>query len=225
MSDGYASTGPLASRIAIHEHGTNPVPWFAFVRSLLPPAGLLLDAGAGTGALWAEATDARVVAADLSVAMCAALAGRGLPVARAAADRLPFANGVFDGAVCNHVLYHLDNPRDGVAELRRVVRPGGWVAVATNGAGHMAELADVAVMPPAVHLRFPAESVAEAMGQFFAEVAVHRYDDVLDVRDPEPVVAYAASVGAPVSAEAVAEVIARDGTFRIGKHTVLAIAR
>ena len=235
MNDSYVTAGPLRARIAIHSYGTNPTPWYAFVRALLPPAGRLLDAGAGTGALWGDDPPRGLVAVDASPAMCAALAARGLPVARARVERLPFGDAAFDGVVCNHVLYHLPDPAAGVAELRRVTR--GWAAVATNGTGHVAEVDDVAraagVPFDVVHERFPAERLAGALGAHFADVAVHRYDDALVVPEPEPVVAYVASLAgrALTAAEesaayaAIADRIARDGAFRAGKHTVLALAR
>jgi ubiquinone/menaquinone biosynthesis C-methylase UbiE len=39
--------------------------------------------------------------------------------------RLPFAEGTFDGVTCGYVLEHLADPRPGLAELSRVMRPGG----------------------------------------------------------------------------------------------------
>lgn len=217
---GYDTTGPLDARIAIHAYGTNPVSWYAFVRALLPPARTLLEAGAGTGALWAGGAPEGLVASDLSAAMCDALRQRGLRAVRADAAALPFRDGAFGGAVCNHVLYHLGDPRRGLAELRRVVRDGGWVAVATNGTGHMAE-----ITAAGAHDRFPAERLAEAMAEHFAGVTLHRYDDTLLVPTADPVLAYAASLGAVADRAEVEAVIAREGAFRIRKNTVLAIAR
>jgi SAM-dependent methyltransferase len=43
------------------------------------------------------------------------------------ACRLPFADGVFDLAVCSHVLEHVPCPAHAVAEAQRVVRPGGLI--------------------------------------------------------------------------------------------------
>ena len=215
---GYASTGPLSARIAIHAYGTNPTPWYDFVRALLPPAATILEAGAGTGALWAAGAPDGLVTSDSSPAMCAALRDRGLRVVRASADALPFGDGSFDGVVCNHVLYHLPDPQAGLRELRRVTRD--WVAVATNGAGHMAEIGGADV-----HEHFPAESLADALrAAGFGEVTLHPYEDVLEVPTADPVVAYAESLGGTVARDEVETVIARDGAFRVQKHTVLAIA-
>jgi SAM-dependent methyltransferase len=230
MPGGYFTTAPLASRIAIHGYGANPVPWFGFVRERLPAGDAVLEVGAGTGGLWAGAArPPRLVLTDASAAMGATLRAAGHVTVLARGERLPFADGSFDGAVANHVLYHLPSPRAGLAELRRVVRPGGWVAVATNGAGHMSEVSDLAVaagLPPAdVHERFPAESAAEAVAEWFGEVETHRYDDTLTVPSAEPVVAYVASLGALTPAQ---EAVVRAGVtapFTVRKHTVLVIGR
>lgn len=43
--------------------------------------------------------------------------------------RLPFEDGSFDGILCSHVLEHVEDDRAAMAELWRVLRPGGWAAV------------------------------------------------------------------------------------------------
>lgn len=46
--------------------------------------------------------------------------------ARADLTRLPFADGAFDALICSHVLEHIPDDAAAMAELRRVLRPGGW---------------------------------------------------------------------------------------------------
>ena len=43
------------------------------------------------------------------------------------AQALPYDNGLFDAALCRWVLLHLPAPDQAIAEMRRVVRPGGRV--------------------------------------------------------------------------------------------------
>lgn len=55
---------------------------------------------------------------------------RGAAYCVARGERLPFAAGGFDGALCRFGLMLFDRPEEGISELFRVVRPGGRLAVA-----------------------------------------------------------------------------------------------
>lgn len=41
-------------------------------------------------------------------------------------SRMPFRDDSFDAILCNHVLEHVGDDRKAMAELLRVLRPGGW---------------------------------------------------------------------------------------------------
>jgi SAM-dependent methyltransferase len=93
----------------------------------------LLEVGCGTGQLANEATTrgAEVVASDAVEGMTA-LAGGAVPSLRvmcAALPDLPFRDAVFDAAVGAFVINHVLHPGDAVAELARVTRSGGAVAL------------------------------------------------------------------------------------------------
>ena len=92
----------------------------------------VLDVGAGTGALTAELgrRGANAAAADPSPPFVAALERR-LPdvdVRAAAAEELPWPDESFDAALAQLVLTFMNDAPRGIAEMRRVVRPGGVVA-------------------------------------------------------------------------------------------------
>ena len=93
------------------------------------PAGVL-DLCCGTGVLL-DALARRypnAVGIDLSPDMLAA-SGRAPRVVRGDGARLPFGDATFDAAVCRGALHHLPAVEQGIAELGRVVRPGGRLVV------------------------------------------------------------------------------------------------
>jgi ubiquinone/menaquinone biosynthesis methyltransferase len=92
----------------------------------------VLDICAGTLDLAqiAHAAGAKVIATDFSHEMLA----RGVhkvqvPVARADALKLPFADGAFAGALCGFGLRNLDDTQAALDEMRRVLAPGGRLVV------------------------------------------------------------------------------------------------
>lgn len=89
----------------------------------------VLDAGAGTGAATRVLRErgAIVVAADLQRSMLDGLPSIGVMPVEANLNGMPFRSGSFDVAVAAFVLNHLADPAAGLAELRRVVQPGGHV--------------------------------------------------------------------------------------------------
>jgi SAM-dependent methyltransferase len=106
--------------------------------ALLDAAGVkaghqVLDAGTGPGTVAALACTrgAAVMAVDAEPDMLtlARLHAPDADVRQATLPQLPFAAGSFDAAVANFVINHVGDPAAAIAELRRVVRPGGRVAV------------------------------------------------------------------------------------------------
>jgi ubiquinone/menaquinone biosynthesis C-methylase UbiE len=99
----------------------------------------LLDVGCGTGRLLRSAASrfpgTGLVGVDvsggmLSVAAATALAGTPVVLVRAAAERLPFADAVFDLVTATLTYRHWVDQAAGVAEIGRVLGPGGVFGLA-----------------------------------------------------------------------------------------------
>jgi demethylmenaquinone methyltransferase/2-methoxy-6-polyprenyl-1,4-benzoquinol methylase len=100
-------------------------------------AGAVLDVAAGTAGVSlqiAERTGARVIGLDLTPQMLAT-AARNVAAAKASvsllnarAEQLPFADASVDALTFTYLLRYVADPQATLAELARVVRPGGTVA-------------------------------------------------------------------------------------------------
>jgi ubiquinone/menaquinone biosynthesis C-methylase UbiE len=95
------------------------------------PGPRLADIGGGTGnyalAFKTEGYDPVVI--DRSTEMLSHAAAKGLETMRADAERLPFLAASFDAAMLVSMLHHVERRSRALAEARRVLRPGGRLAV------------------------------------------------------------------------------------------------
>lgn len=135
---------PAMSRI--EQAWCRSLPWRAFTgRVVFPWAigdtelhGDVLELGSGSGAMAAALLDRyptiRLVATDVDPAMRAAATERLAPygdrvsVEDADATRLPFPDASFDAVISFIMLHHVIDWEQALAEIARVLRPGGIVA-------------------------------------------------------------------------------------------------
>jgi ubiquinone/menaquinone biosynthesis C-methylase UbiE len=99
-------------------------------------AGRVLEVGAGTGLNLSRYREvARVVAVEPEPTMARRASTRGreaaahVEVLRGVAEALPFPDGAFDAVVACYVLCSVADPGAAIAEIRRVLRPGGPLRV------------------------------------------------------------------------------------------------
>ncbi len=142
-ADHYASSGRRWAQGA--ELVYRPIAAALVATSPHPLAGrLVLDAGAGTGAVSAalRQCQARTLAMDLSPAMLAWQAAARPPCAAADIRALPLRSGSVDDSVAAFVLNHLTEPAAGFAELARVTRPGGAILAAVFASEYRSDARD-----------------------------------------------------------------------------------
>lgn len=110
----------------------------------LTPTSKIVEPGIGTGRIslpLAAASGAQIVGVDLSTAMMGKL--RAKPGAAQVhtiegdAMQLPLASDAFDAAISSHVFHLVSDHREALAEIARVLRPGGvllhaWIQSGEN---------------------------------------------------------------------------------------------
>jgi len=104
----------------------------------LPADGLLLDVGGGTGRVsrllvpWVRGA----VVCDASRGMLAQASPAGLCAVQCRAERLPFADGAFARVLVVDALHHFSRQREALAELVRVLAPGGRLLISEPDIAH-----------------------------------------------------------------------------------------
>lgn len=152
----------------------------------LTPTDYLLEVGCGGGALLKSALQSgcRAAAVDHSAEMvrvagmenAAAIAAGRLAILEGSADALPFATDTFTCAAMTGVLGFLPRPVAALAEMRRVLVPGGRVVIL--GSDPELKGTPAAPEPMASRLRFYDDPELEALGRDagFSDVRVLRRD-------------------------------------------------
>jgi demethylmenaquinone methyltransferase / 2-methoxy-6-polyprenyl-1,4-benzoquinol methylase len=137
----FAPLGPTYDRYAsLLSLGQDPR-WRRFLVSRIEagPESRVLDVATGTAAVAIELVrrhGCSVVGLDQSPEMLAeacvrveqAGLGARIELVEGRAEKLPFADGEFDGLSFTYLLRYVDDPAATLGELARVVRPGGTIA-------------------------------------------------------------------------------------------------
>jgi len=129
----FAPLGPTYDRVgAVLSLGQDPR-WRRYLVSRLPSGGHVLDVATGTGLVAAELLRRgyQVTGVDQSPGMLAIARrrfGERVRLIDASAEALPLDSGSFDHLTFTYLLRYVADPAATLAELARVVRPGGVVA-------------------------------------------------------------------------------------------------
>jgi ubiquinone/menaquinone biosynthesis C-methylase UbiE len=163
--------------------------------------------------------DADVTAIDQSERFVEMTASRGVNVRQADVQELPFADDSFDVVAAMWMLYHVPDVQRGLAEIARVLRPGGILVAVTNGDEHVAQLRRDAGGTPAI-TSFSSENGETVLRQHFAGVRREDFATRAVFSDHASAVAYLSS-----SSEAVDwELPHFDGSREYAGHVTMFVA-
>lgn len=207
MREQYSDSQKLAARARLHQDSTvAETPWFPWVAARLGLSGgeAVLDIGCGPGWFWAASAevvphDIALTLADQSAGMVEEAVGRCRDAGfakvegrQADAMALPFADQSFDVVVAMHMFYHLGDQAGAMAEMHRVLKPGGRLVVTTNGRENLTGLYALTTafgggtVDPAAEA-FGFERAEDLMRAQFGAVTVEEHPAGLRVTDPETV--------------------------------------
>lgn len=208
----YKDASNLNARIRLHiEFSTNKYGWFRWVFDQydLVPQARVLELGCGPGDLWLENMDRipegwEVSLSDFSPGMVnqawQKLADQShyFSFETIDAQAIPYEADHFDIVIANHFLYHVPDRAKAIAEIRRVLKPGGRLYTTTIGKDHLEELPDLVdrFAPDAGdflrnnEIPFTLDDGAAQLSAYFSDVQMKRYLDELRVTDVDLLVDY-----------------------------------
>ena len=193
----YATESNLEARRSLYENAEGPDPRaFAFDAVAEVEPDIVLEVGGGPGELAARvATElgCQVVMLDISPRMVELARARGVDARVGDAQELPFENESFDCAIAAWMLFHLPDVDRGLAELTRVLRPGGRLVAVTNAMHHLAELRALAGQA-AWERTFTRENAVEFMTPYFAEVERRDADGWVTIEDESTIRGFVTSL-------------------------------
>jgi SAM-dependent methyltransferase len=222
----YADESRFAARAAIWKLTTGPdAQGIALdaVRAIGPRR--VLEVGCGRGEL-AERIQAEVgaevIAVDQSERMVELTRARGVDARVGDVQDLPFPSGSFDCAVAAWMLYHVDDLDRGLAELARVLRPGGRLVAITNTELNMPELWERFGGRAVRAHGFNAENGGPILRRHFASVERHDVRGTVTFPDWEAARSY---VGASITRRELADELEPfEGPLVCSRYSVVFLA-
>jgi SAM-dependent methyltransferase len=262
VNESYATDGPLSVRIEAHRRYSVPhvdLPAWALDRHPWRGDETVLDIGAGTGQYLAPLRErvphGRIIAGDLAPGMLRDLRAKGVPggacLLNADAEALPLADRSCDAIIASYVMFFMSDIPGAVAEMHRILRPGGVLLAVTLAHVYMEELcvainralselgASNETSMGTVSRRFDLDSGMAYLGQRL-RVTTHRLESEFVFPSVEPVLAYVNSMRSElhddlppnrtwgefmaVLRDVIQTELATHGEFRVSKNVGVMIA-
>lgn len=209
----YQDSANLSSRIQVHQKfSTATQNWFDFVLELaaIKPDYHVLELGCGHGMLWRNNLNripesSWMTLTDLSLGMVneaqrSLQKGHRFSFVCMDSMDLAFPPETFDLVIANHMLYHVPSIPHVLAEVEKVLKPGGRFMAATNGDHYMNDL-DVLLerfsqkleKPHSMSKNFNLLNGEMQLRPFFKDIELHLYSGDLFITNAQMLTNYAYS--------------------------------
>jgi SAM-dependent methyltransferase len=197
----YAREDNLRARQRMYQEVSGPHPHDVLWQTLVEwKPRRVLEVGGGPGELAERMQNelgAEVSFLDISPRMVELARERGVDAQVGDVQSLPFDDGSFDTVVAAWMLYHVPDLDRGLAEIARVLRPGGALVAVTNSLLHLSEFRELIAYPDVLRETFNRENGEELLGKHFAEVERLDLELKVTVRDRQALVDYQQSTSVP----------------------------
>jgi SAM-dependent methyltransferase len=197
----YAREDNLRARQRMYQEVSGPHPHDVLWQTLVEwKPRRMLEVGGGPGELaerMQKELGAEVSFLDISPRMVELARERGVDAQVGDVQSLPFDDGSFDTVVAAWMLYHVPDLDRGLAEIARVLRPGGALVAVTNSLLHLSEFRELIAYPDVLRETFNRENGEALLGKHFAEVERLDLELKVTVRDRQALVDYQQSTSVP----------------------------
>lgn len=210
----YKSDKNLNIRNNLHSYNTNKIDFdkWCFNQINFPQNARVLEVGCGTGKLWYKNKEninenLDITLSDFSKGMLKSTKEKlkelkhNFKYEEINVENIPYEDESFDIVIARHMIYFSPNIEKALAEIRRVLVPGGIAYITVNSCETMAELNELAekfdsslgIDNNGYSARFELENGDPIIRKYFSNVDVEILEGKIIVEDAEPVVSYKAS--------------------------------
>ncbi len=211
VKEQYKNTAGLELRKSLHEkYSVNKIGFqnWMFGQYPLGPEIRILELGSGRGELWKpyfendrlQSYGMDITLSDFTDGMVEHLQrmyqGKEIAVKKIDILEIPFEDDTFDLIIANAMLYHVKDINSALAEVKRVLKKGGWFYCSTLGNNGMTQFLCHALDELGISyhhessLSFTLQNGMELLQKQFAKVERRDYEDALEIDKVEDYVEY-----------------------------------
>lgn len=212
----YIDSSNLNASVKLQDRfSSNECGWYkwTFGKLRLNREYKVLEVGCGNGALWSKNIDS--LHEDLEVTLtevCEDMindAKKNLKKHKekfsfqiADPNSIPFEDESFDIVIANHILFYMKDLDNVLAEIKRVLKKGGYFYCSTIDSSNMKELEElmlgfnnnIKISEEKLSKKFGLQNGEEILENYFTNVDKHLYEDKLIVNDTEGILEYIYSI-------------------------------